>query len=693
MELLYIWIEKYKKIENQGFNFSPRYTFEFDFGKNELTCKENENPLPDNFFGDNITNVTAIVGENGSGKTSLLNFLITKPIEICKYVLIIKEKKSNTLLLFNNNCKVLNKEKIEDSLKDLKIEYIEKSLYSYLYDNKDYKRPQLIFSSNVFYPGINIFSKDLNGTDYLTNVSSNYLFETKNKKEDENLISSFSFDELLRLNKIIDFIDDNTEIDKNIKEILGFNKNSGITRLQIVSSSLIIINRDESLNGLFDLYIKNNPTKTKQIHENFFILIMLKIITKLLNQLQEKAQFDKENNVSNTITYQNELQILNNEIKNDKNALLDENKDTLYENTKVKIDSLIKDTKNFDRKILKFKEKEDFFKTSYLNFYNELSKRFLNFEYDNDFSIFKELKNTKKEDIFIKFIDLLLTNEYDFDLENSTVKSSIDRKELEPFLDIYSTFLSEYFQYDKYYAKNYFLIGFLEFDWGLSSGQLSMLNIYARLLLANNLKFINDNYDKISSHIVLLDEADLYLHPEWSRNNIFLLTSILPKIFKKPVQIILTTHSPFVVSDLPKENIIFLNREKTTGQCVVVPGIEKEKTFGQNIHTLLSNSFFMQDGLIGEFAKEKINKILRFHNLIKRWDKKDLLKHYFKQYKKDFEKIQSMIGEDIIANYVKNCLTEINEILNINDDENEIKQLIKKYGISKINEIFKNDTN
>ncbi len=36
MELLYVWIEDYKNIHHQGFNFSPRYRFEFDFEKKEL---------------------------------------------------------------------------------------------------------------------------------------------------------------------------------------------------------------------------------------------------------------------------------------------------------------------------------------------------------------------------------------------------------------------------------------------------------------------------------------------------------------------------------------------------------------------------------------------------------------------------------------------------------------------------------
>ena len=70
MELVYLWVEKYKNIENQGFNFSPRFNCHYDEDKNELTIDENDDYI-ENFFGDNI-NITAIVGKNGSGKSSLL---------------------------------------------------------------------------------------------------------------------------------------------------------------------------------------------------------------------------------------------------------------------------------------------------------------------------------------------------------------------------------------------------------------------------------------------------------------------------------------------------------------------------------------------------------------------------------------------------------------------------------------------
>ncbi|MCW9025843.1 MAG: AAA family ATPase, partial [Thiovulaceae bacterium] len=74
MELVYLWVEKYKNIEKQGFNFSPRFICSYDDDTNNLEIIDKEETgedYPKNFFGDNI-NVTAIVGENGSGKSSIL---------------------------------------------------------------------------------------------------------------------------------------------------------------------------------------------------------------------------------------------------------------------------------------------------------------------------------------------------------------------------------------------------------------------------------------------------------------------------------------------------------------------------------------------------------------------------------------------------------------------------------------------
>ena len=51
-ELIYLWVEKYKNIENEGFNFSPRFKCEYKNDTKVLTIDENKEYA--SIFPDNI---------------------------------------------------------------------------------------------------------------------------------------------------------------------------------------------------------------------------------------------------------------------------------------------------------------------------------------------------------------------------------------------------------------------------------------------------------------------------------------------------------------------------------------------------------------------------------------------------------------------------------------------------------------
>lgn len=149
----------------------------------------------------------------------------------------------------------------------------------------------------------------------------------------------------------------------------------------------------------------------------------------------------------------------------------------------------------------------------------------------------------------------------------------------------------------------------------LSSGELQMLNsISTYIYHLRNLNYHTgaNNTIEYSNVNLILEEVELYFHPEYQRQYIY---RMLKKIEQarleniKAINIILVTHSPFVLSDIPKNNVLFLKEGRPIR-------IMQENTFGANIHALLQNGFFLEGAPMGEFAKVKINHM--FERLHKR---------------------------------------------------------------------------
>lgn len=142
----------------------------------------------------------------------------------------------------------------------------------------------------------------------------------------------------------------------------------------------------------------------------------------------------------------------------------------------------------------------------------------------------------------------------------------------------------------------------------LSSGERQLVYTISTILYhIRNLNSIKGNIRRLKyNHInIILDEIELYFHPEFQREFVYnLIRSIQNLDFNiESINILLATHSPFILSDVPKKNVLFVEYGKT-----VVDRMQ-EDTFGANIHTLLQNGFFLNGVPIGDFAKQKINQM------------------------------------------------------------------------------------
>lgn len=145
----------------------------------------------------------------------------------------------------------------------------------------------------------------------------------------------------------------------------------------------------------------------------------------------------------------------------------------------------------------------------------------------------------------------------------------------------------------------------LKIDWlGISSGHKAFISLFSRIHAMD---------DRITGNNLLLciDEGDLYFHPKWQTEFVYKLINVMPYIFeKRHIQFILTTHSPFLASDLPKDNLIFLEKD-SEGNCRVHDKSNEDfETFGGNIGELYLDAFFLKNRLISYFAASKIRDLI-----------------------------------------------------------------------------------
>lgn len=149
---------------------------------------------------------------------------------------------------------------------------------------------------------------------------------------------------------------------------------------------------------------------------------------------------------------------------------------------------------------------------------------------------------------------------------------------------------------------------------GLSAGERQIAYTLGNIVYhLKNIESAKRDFNIDQSHVeslkydyvnIMLDEVELYFHPDLQRRFVSLLVDAIKGLkldSTSGINVTLITHSPFVLSDIPSENIMFLTRDKEN----VLEG----NTFAANIHDLFNNTFFLPY-TVGELAKTEISDIV-----------------------------------------------------------------------------------
>lgn len=205
----------------------------------------------------------------------------------------------------------------------------------------------------------------------------------------------------------------------------------------------------------------------------------------------------------------------------------------------------------------------------------------------------------------------------------------------------------------------------------LSSGERQYLFTFSALLYhVFNIKMTPVNRPHYRLANLMLDEVEICFHPEYQRTLVYRLIELLRQFrlnYRFSINIILTTHSPFILSDIPKSNVLYLENGKSVGETIY------KDTFGANVNDILHQSFFLKKGFMGEFARDKIQSVIDFLNSknSSKWTKESSL-----------EFIEKVVSEPILQRqlrslYEKRYDLRDNKIEKLESEIERLKQKLK----------------
>lgn len=705
MQLSSVYVcEHFLFVRPQVLNFGGKNFYSFlvneDLKKILISIEKNDIYIQ-RFWNDNIQNISAVVGSNGAGKTNILKVINKSYQDKTRSVFIYEDINENdeVKIYIDNRTGILDENNKRLKETEYKIEFLNgENFQDYVKESFIQLYYSPIYDRNVsnFYSLLSLESNDITKTLYdvfsetilkqvafLNNPISTTIKEIYSDfpayKSFNVFAKRISKNEFTRVYSGTNIGNpQKLETLKNIikNDLIQKNYDNSENRLKQYLSLIEADNLYDALQNIWNLpkYKNNSAEMLNFVHDNSDFIKNIEII--LLSYLtlndtfiitRNNGLFDFER-ILNSSTFEDFLDnFLKKYIISQDKVFESIDRYILVENSKYLVDQI---TSNYN-KIVQI---------------NGVSVSILKDKMLRDIQGFNSILS------FYKFIkEIFNTDRMDclsFAIENKDVI-----KLAEEFFSLYSRVI-EYFNNIPGINPDFLDI---KEDINLSYGEKSLLNLYSNLF---HFTIGKDHTRKRSNYLLILDEADLGYHPLWKKKYVDTLNKTLPLIFAElepmlynenewtlnsklsvpNLQIIFTTHDPLTLSDLPNNNVVYLEKHNGFTDILEINNPKRPtKTFGANITDLLADSFFISEGLIGNFAKEKIEQTIEWVNIFRNnnEDEKEGLKQEIAYYKSIIE----IIDEPIVRLKLSEMMSELEGTNDFQKKiiENEIILLQEKF--------------
>lgn len=680
MELIYLYIRKYENIfEDEEFNFSSNYKAALK-GRH-LSVDKNEEALR-GYYGQNVNNVVMFFGQNGMGKSTLLDILGMKRDDRSRdtYERHDKERKikSSYFLLYHLYDNYFAFEFVDDSFirGNEKIENID--MQGDIEGNALYKLPM----GTIFKLEDGVFQ-------YCNNIILQWLGHQgmKNKVE-YAYFTSDKYNERIgsRYNEYDYLFERKYYLEGNSYQYLY----KYFVKLQEIKNELLQERSISIINSIkIDIY-------------------SMDIEREVIDYLHgRKNELNKIFEIKDGI--QKQMDALSGvQQEPDKRCMKDKFLHTFYaelieyyfleqlvgwsgnEGKKIDINNPLPDMENFELEVnsLSDDEREKMPYHNLMNFQNEyihllyIIKRNTDIEGNIDLKSVLEYTLTRVEiaakgtvdigerEAVLKLIELLekLPNHYFKSRKKITVECDSGRVD-EKIMELLSWYDHCFMVRNDEGSINSIskIIGIKLAE--MSEGYRAFLNLISKTVSA--VYSINPG----DTLVLLIDEPDRSLHPELSRKFLDTLLDSINQCKDRNIQIVLTSHSPFIVTDILPENVYAIDNKDGYRR------IRKNRdTFATNIYYLLMDSFMLEN-TFGEYSYKKLKYIME---LLK--GKNDISMEQLQEIKRIVDRIgEKTVKNKMIQLYKKREEDSRNEIITrlLNEtDDNKMKRIKEILGIN-----------